>query len=124
VGVIHMMLKNMVKMKTGIPEIEKLRACALNGLRYLHDMKSKALTLACGLSLMPLMAVAEDAPRYSDSGRVQGCFSRTLERCEKVCASSGTSDPTEGKCFADCRRQCASVEEFREDFVRKQRETR
>jgi hypothetical protein len=87
-------------------------------------MKSKALMLASGLSLMSLTAVADDVPRYSDSGKVQGCFSRTPERCEKFCAASGKSDPTEGKCFAECRRQCASEEEFREDFIRRQQETK
>jgi hypothetical protein len=85
-------------------------------------VKAKAPILLCGLSLMPVKAVAEDAPRYSDSGRVQGCFSRTRERCEKVCA--GREPAEQSTCFTECRKQCASVEEFREDFASKQRETK
>jgi hypothetical protein len=63
------------------------------------------MRLACALSLLPFAA---DAPRHSDDGKVHGCFSRMPER----------RNPTESKCFVERRKQCASDEEFREDFKR------
>ena len=48
----------------------------LPGLRYVGDMKSKALMLACGLSMMPLTAPAQ--MRASDSGSIsQGSDCKT-----------------------------------------------
>jgi hypothetical protein len=85
-------------------------------------MKRKALALAVALSLTPMAAVAGNAPRYSDSGKVRGCFLRMPQRCQEVCAASGVSNPSESECFAECRKQCASIEEFREDFKRMQNE--
>jgi hypothetical protein len=85
-------------------------------------MKSKALALAFALSLTPMAAIAGDAPRYSDSGKVRGCFLRMSQRCQEVCVASGVSNPSDSECFAECRKQCASTEEFREDFKRMQNE--
>jgi hypothetical protein len=56
-------------------------------------MKRKALALAVALSLTPMAAVAGNAPRCSDSGKVRGCFLRMPQRCQEVCAASGVSNP-------------------------------
>jgi hypothetical protein len=76
----------------------------------------RVFVLAAAL-LLPVLGASERVIAESSppSTRVYGCFTHFQAFCEKVCIAP---DGTQQACVASCSRQCASVEEAREEIAK------
>jgi hypothetical protein len=74
-------------------------------------MRALVIILAAFEIALPIFAFAEDQPKISNSGRVQGLFCPTpaIQSCPRSCATWASSQPdfqySYDACEAICRKQ-------------------